>query len=88
MNSTDLPNSTRPSTPRTAKRPPASPAPSMARLVTTEDIARRAYEIFVARGGEHGRHDEDWAQAERELNGGPAPARRPRAVRAQKPSES
>ncbi|MCY1075646.1 DUF2934 domain-containing protein [Archangium lansingense] len=32
-----------------------------------EQIAKRAYEIFLARGGGHGRHQDDWAQAEREL---------------------
>ena len=31
-------------------------------------IARRAYERFQSRGGEHGRHEEDWLEAERELN--------------------
>ena len=30
-------------------------------------IARRAYEIYVSRGGEHGSDVEDWLQAEREL---------------------
>ncbi|MFE8601012.1 DUF2934 domain-containing protein [Archangium violaceum] len=34
---------------------------------TYEQIARRAYELFVARGGGHGQHEQDWAQAEREL---------------------
>ncbi|OJH40788.1 DUF2934 domain-containing protein [Cystobacter ferrugineus] len=34
---------------------------------TAEQISRRAYELFLARGGEHGHHDEDWIQAEREL---------------------
>ena len=34
-------------------------------------IARRAYELYLARGAEHGRADEDWLSAERELlNGG------------------
>jgi hypothetical protein len=32
-----------------------------------EDIAARAYEIFVARGCEPGRHEEDWLLAEQEL---------------------
>ena len=32
-------------------------------------IARRAYEIFQARGGQHGYEIEDWLQAERELRG-------------------
>jgi hypothetical protein len=31
------------------------------------DIARRAYELYELRGGEHGRDWEDWLQAEREL---------------------
>jgi hypothetical protein len=34
---------------------------------TYEQIARRAYELFLARGGSHGHHEEDWLQAEREL---------------------
>jgi len=34
----------------------------------TENIARRAYERFEMRGGEHGHHEEDWLEAERELN--------------------
>ncbi|MCP3104813.1 DUF2934 domain-containing protein [Myxococcus sp. K15C18031901] len=32
-----------------------------------EQIARRAYEIFLARGGNHGDPEQDWHQAEREL---------------------
>jgi hypothetical protein len=34
---------------------------------THEEIARRAYELFIARGCAHGRHEEDWYQALREL---------------------
>jgi hypothetical protein len=34
---------------------------------TTEEIARRAYEIFLARGGEPGHDLDDWFQAESEL---------------------
>jgi hypothetical protein len=33
----------------------------------TEAIARRAYELFLARGSEHGHDLQDWLQAEREL---------------------
>lgn len=32
-----------------------------------DEIARRAYERFVARGREHGHDLEDWLQAESEL---------------------
>jgi hypothetical protein len=36
----------------------------------TEDMIRvRAYELFVARGCEHGHHLEDWLAAELELKG-------------------
>ena len=34
---------------------------------TREAIARRAYEIYTARGGTHGYDIEDWLKAEREL---------------------
>jgi hypothetical protein len=34
---------------------------------THEQIARRAYEIYLARGGMPGSPEQDWHQAEREL---------------------
>ena len=34
---------------------------------THRDIARRAYELYEARGREHGHDIDDWLQAEREL---------------------
>jgi hypothetical protein len=37
------------------------------RTPTYDQIAVRAYEIYLARGGEHGRDQDDWYQAEREL---------------------
>lgn len=42
--------------------PVAPPSP------TYSQIAARAYELYLARGGEHGRDAEDWYQAERELS--------------------
>ena len=35
--------------------------------VTNSDIARRAYEFYEQRGGEHGRDLDDWLLAENEL---------------------
>jgi large subunit ribosomal protein L7/L12 len=32
-----------------------------------EQIAARAYEIWQSRGGGHGRHEDDWRQAEAEV---------------------
>jgi Protein of unknown function (DUF2934) len=32
-----------------------------------EDIERRAYEIYLSRGGTHGRDMDDWLQAERQV---------------------
>lgn len=43
----------------------AAPAPS---APTHDDIARRAYELFEARGGLHGFHMQDWLTAESELS--------------------
>jgi hypothetical protein len=40
---------------------------SLAIEPTHEDIARRAYQLYEERGGEHGRDREDWFQAERDL---------------------
>ena len=34
---------------------------------TRAEIARRSFEIFLERGGEHGHDVEHWVQAEREL---------------------
>jgi len=41
--------------------------PGADRRPTNEQVAVRAYEIYLARGGEDGRDQEDWYQAEREL---------------------
>ncbi len=47
---------------------PSTPAPTPARNSPShEQIARRAYEIFEARGGQQGNPEQDWFQAEREL---------------------
>ena len=43
------------------------------RELSTEEIARRAHELHVQRGGEHGRDVEDWLRAERELSDEPVP---------------
>ena len=34
---------------------------------TNNDVARRAYDLYLARGREHGHDVDDWMQAEREL---------------------
>jgi DUF2934 family protein len=36
-----------------------------------EEIARRAYELYLQRGGEQGKDVEDWLRAEKELSGEP-----------------
>jgi hypothetical protein len=58
-------NGTRPRATRTSKRAPSVEtffAPSH------DEIARRAYEIFLRTGGQHGHALEHWLEAERELN--------------------
>lgn len=50
------------------KKPMASaPASKPVGAPTQDQIARRAFEIFQARGGIHGNPEHDWHQAEREL---------------------
>jgi hypothetical protein len=36
-----------------------------------DQIARRAHELYLQRGGEHGKDVEDWLRAEKELSGKP-----------------
>jgi hypothetical protein len=56
---------TKTAAPASTSTPPGKAAASAA--PTQEQISRRAYEIFQARGGTHGSSDADWHQAEREL---------------------
>ena len=37
------------------------------RKPSREEIARQAHELYLQRGGEHGKDVEDWVRAEREL---------------------
>jgi Protein of unknown function (DUF2934) len=37
------------------------------RVITKDDVARRAYELFLARGRAKGHDVEDWLEAERQL---------------------
>src|SRR5579884_2224454 len=52
-------------TPRPSRATDTSVHPS----VSEEQIRRRAYELYVQRGGTHGRHMDDWFRAESELRG-------------------
>jgi hypothetical protein len=36
-----------------------------------EEISRRAHELYLQRGGEHGKDVEDWVRAEKELSDEP-----------------
>jgi hypothetical protein len=40
--------------------------------VSRDGIARRAYEIYVQRGGQNGSDVEDWLRAEKEIRDKPA----------------
>jgi hypothetical protein len=55
------------------KAAPAAKAHSDARP-SGEEIAKRAYEKFLGRQGEHGHDNEDWLAAEQELMTQPAAA--------------
>lgn len=60
----------RPAAAGSGKTPESVPAPATAQIkvsLSSETIAKRAYEKYLARGGAHGSDQEDWAEAEREL---------------------
>ena len=53
---------------KSRKEPPRATSPaSSAAFPSHVVIAERAYELFLQRGGDHGRDWEDWLTAEREL---------------------
>ena len=61
------------------------PAPAKPREWTDEQkqqIAERAYKLFLERGGEHGYQLEDWLRAEKEFAAGLASAKPRRTARA------
>jgi predicted acyl esterase len=43
------------------------PDPVVAAMLTHEDIARHAHEIYVEKGRRQGQSEQDWLQAEQEL---------------------
>ena len=49
------------------KKTPNVSADDLAEAQRAQRIAKRAYERFQTRGGEHGHDQEDWFEAEREL---------------------
>lgn len=65
-----------PAAPNPAATPPAEAAEPRGDEVgpetVRERIARRAYEIYTRRGGQHGLDLDDWLRAEQEITGGKA----------------
>jgi hypothetical protein len=47
----------------------ATPAQESAKADLSDRIAKRAYEIYLERGGEEGHALQDWLRAEREVTG-------------------
>jgi tRNA 2-selenouridine synthase SelU len=66
-----MPKTTKTVKPKTDR--PKSRKPANGDIQTTiisiseAEIARRAFEVYCRRGGQHGRDVDDWLQAEREL---------------------
>lgn len=50
--------------PAKTKRPSST---KKANVPSPEDVAKRAYDIYVSRGGNHGADFDDWLEAERQL---------------------
>jgi hypothetical protein len=52
---------------RATSAPKEIRASDMRQILPFEAVAKRSYELFLARGGQHGHDVEDWLRAEREL---------------------
>jgi DUF2934 family protein len=67
--STKPTNSDGPARPKTRKAKPVATTDSAppSREPSVDEIRRRAYERYQERGGNHGRHFDDWVEAEKEL---------------------
>jgi hypothetical protein len=66
-----MPNMVKSPAPTAKKSKAAKSAP------THEEIALRAYQIYLERGGAPGNELEDWTRAERELEKSSKPGRKP-----------
>jgi hypothetical protein len=66
-----MPKTTNSAKPKTDRRKTTKSLAATPELTTPTisdaEIARRAFEVYCERGGQHGRDLEDWLQAEREL---------------------
>jgi hypothetical protein len=49
-----------------------------------QKVEKRAFELFLARGGQHGYHMEDWLKAEHEILGSGKKAEKPKVAAAPK----
>lgn len=65
----------RPKTDRRKKSMTEAETTAITGSISQSDIARRAFELYCSRGGQHGSDVEDWLQAERELSSA-VPSRR------------
>jgi hypothetical protein len=68
-------------TEETAVSPPAKEAVSAPDRPSTEAITRRAYQLFLERGGFHGNDVDDWVRAELELSAAQTEAKESPSVR-------
>lgn len=70
-----------------AASPPAAEAVSYAPdRPSAEAITRRAYELFLERGGAHGNDVDDWVRAELELSAAQTEAKEPPSARESAPA--
>ena len=75
--------------PRTPKHPEATGAAKPRRTarrsngdgasISPDEVAKRAYEIYQARGAQHGSDLDDWLEAERQLKNKPEETERRKA---------
>ena len=68
--------------PRVAAKPRTRSVSSAGRtLDQQQQIAERAYQLFLERGGQHGYHQEDWLRAEAEFGTSTNGSKKPRKAK-------
>lgn len=83
MPRTNKPANATPDSPKPAR---SSKNPNSADTLNDADaVARRAYEIYQNRGGNHGADLDDWLEAERQLKRGPSDVTGPRSSEPSRP---
>ena len=76
-----MPMATKSVKPSVAAKPRTRSASAGRTVDQQQQIAERAYQLFMERGGQHGYHQEDWLRAEAEFGTSTNGSKKPRRAK-------